>query len=109
MAFDATKLINVTCLSPGRNIYLYDTTDHPDVVEAANYINNVTNVTSLAKGDLIFSTTWSATPFAAASTISQFKAFKVTNVIANDAAASAGAVNLAEVLISSSGALSSGT
>ena len=46
------------------------------------------------------------TPFAAGSTLSEVKFFVVTNVIANDAAASAGNVNIAEVL--GGGAISSG-
>ena len=107
MAFSNTYFLNRTGMPPGRNQYRYDTTDHPDVVEAANYFNNVTNDLILAKGDEIKCVTWSATPFAAASTISLTKTFIVTNVIDRAAAANAGAVNIAEDGISSAGALSS--
>lgn len=109
MAFAAAGLTNVAGMPQGRGRYRYDTTDHVDVVEAANYFNNVTNNLGLAKGDLITVVTWSATIFAAASTITLVKDMIVTNVIDNFAAASAGAVNIAEWGISSAGALSSGT
>lgn len=109
MAFSNTNLLNLTCQAPGRNLYRYASTDHVDVVEAANYFNNLTNDLIFAVGDRIEVQTWSATPFAAASTISLVKDFVVTNVIARDAAASAGRVNIAEIGVSSAGALSSGT
>ena len=107
MAFSNTFFVNTTCMPPGRNRYRYDTTDLADTVEVANYFNNVTHDLNLAKGDEIEVVSWSATPHAAASTISQKKSFVVTNVIPRDAAASAGAVNVAESGISTAGALSS--
>jgi len=91
---------------PGRMLYRYDSTDQVDVVEAANYFNNLTNNLNLQIGDLIKAFRWSGTPFAAGSTIIEAKQFVVTNVISNDAAASAGRVNVAEVFIAT-GLLSS--
>lgn len=85
-------------MPPGRNRYRYDSTDHPDVVEAANYFNNKTNNLNLAVGDEITVIQWSATPFATTSTISRVADFVVTNVIDQAAAASAGAVNIAQKL-----------
>ncbi len=100
MTVDYTLLYNRDAAPPGKGSYSYDTTDHPDVVEAANYFNNVTGNQNLAVGDRIAVTQWSATPFAAGSTISHYAAFKVTNVVPNTAAAgaSAGRVNLAQEL-----------
>lgn len=108
MAVVATNLVNQSGMAQGRGRYRYDTIDLSDTVETANYFNNVTNALGLAKGDLITVVTWSATIFGAASTISQVKDYIVTNVIDNFAAASAGAVNIAEYGISTSGAISSG-
>jgi hypothetical protein len=105
MAFDSSELYGDGD-PPGRRGYKYHTTDHPDVVEAAGYFNNADDNVNLAKGDIIRSVTWSALD---TGTISYVKDFIVTNVIANDAAASAGAVNVAEFGVSSAGALSSGT
>jgi len=109
MAYTEGNLFAQINAPPGRMRYRYDTEDHPDVVEDAGYFNNLDDDLNLQKGDELLAVTWSDTPFEAASTISQVKAFMVTNVIANDAAASAGAVNIAEILISTAGALSSGT
>lgn len=106
MAYTAATLLNLTGLAPGRNTYRYDTTDHADAVEAANYFNNVTNDLNLAKGDKIETYVWSATPFAAASLVSGYKDYVVTNVIARGEV-SEGRVNIAEAGVSSSGALSS--
>ncbi len=107
MAYTAGNLVNLISAAPGRSIYRYDTTDHPDVVEAANYFNNVTNDLNLQKGDFISVITWSATPFAAASTISNSMDFVVTNVIPRDALNSAGRVNVAQRLTTA--LVSSGT
>ena len=106
MAFDGTYLWNMTGMAPGRSLYCYHTTDLSDVVEDAGYMNNADDNLNLGVGDFIFSVTWSATPFASGSTVSEMKTFIVTNVIANDAAASAGNVNIAEV--SGTGGVSSG-
>jgi len=96
MAFDATYLVNLTGMAPGRSIYRYDTTDQMDAVGAAGYMNNADDNLNLGVGDIIHAQTWSATPYASGSTLSEAKDFIVSNVIANDAASSAGAVNLAE-------------
>lgn len=107
MAVTATNLVNQAGMAQGRGRYRYDTLDLSDTVETANYFNNLTNVLGLAKGDLITVVSWSTAIFGVG-TISQVKDYIVTNVIANDAAASAGAVNIAEYGISTSGAISSG-
>lgn len=107
MAFSNTFFLNRTGMPPGRNQYRYDTTDLADTVEVTNYFNNLTNTLNLAKGDEMVVVSWSATPFAAASLINQVKSFVVTNVIDQAAAANAGAVNIAEIGISTAGALSS--
>jgi hypothetical protein len=100
MAYTAGNLVLSSNLAPGRNTYRYDSTDHPDVVEAANYFNNVTHDLNLAKGDIIEAVTWSATPFAAASTISNVTRMIVTNVISRDDTTSAkGRVNVAQILV----------
>jgi hypothetical protein len=107
MTVDYTKLYNRDGAPPGRAVYHYDTIDHPDVVEAANYFNNVAGDQNLAVGDRIVMAQWSATPYASGSTISRQMAFRVTNVIPRTAAASAGAVNIAQELTTE--LLSSGT
>lgn len=98
MAYLAGGLALGANLPPGRNSYVYNSTDHPDVVEAANYFNNKTNNLNLAVGDRIQVTQWSATPFAAGSTVSRIVDMLVTNVIAQNAASNAGAVNVAQIL-----------
>jgi hypothetical protein len=87
-------------------VYRYDSTDQVDVVEDAGYFNNLDDDLNLQIGDLIYAFTWSATPYEAGSTLSEAKQFVVTNVVPNDAAAAAGAVNVAEVFIAT-GLLSS--
>lgn len=106
MAYSASGLSLAVNMPPGRNTYRYDTTDHPDVVEAANYFNNVTNDLNFAVGDRIQFQGWSAAIFASGSLISYVKDFIVTNVIPRGAV-SEGRVNIAEIGISSAGALSS--
>lgn len=107
MAYLVGGLFLSANLAPGRNSYNYHSTDHPDVVEAANYFNNKTNNLNLGVGDRIEVNQWSATPFAAGSTISRVVDMKVTNVIDQAAAANAGAVNIAQILTTE--LLSSGT
>jgi hypothetical protein len=102
MAYTAGNLFSMASAPPGRGIYRYDTTDPVDTVEAANYFNNVTNNLKLAKGDRIDVFTWSATPFASASLVTNALQLVVTNVIADDAAAGAGRVNCAQVFLSTS-------
>jgi hypothetical protein len=101
MAYTAGNLLCLTGMAPGRNLYRYDTTDLVDEVEDAGYFNNVDDNLRLAIGDRIDAFTWSDTPHAAGNTISAGKTFVVTNVIADDAAAAAGNVNIAEVFIAS--------
>jgi len=106
MAYTAGNLQGLCNAPPGRMIYRYDTEDQVDVVEDAGYFNNKDDDLNLQIGDLIYAFTWSSTPHASGSTISEAKQFVVTNVVSNDAAASAGAVNIAEVFLAT-GQLSS--
>lgn len=105
MAFTSSRFVNENGLPPGRASYRLDidgTVDDVDDVEAANFINNVTNNQNLAIGDRIDVFEWSAVPFAAASILTNALQFVVTNVIANDAASSAGRVNMAQVFLTTS-------
>lgn len=106
MAYTAGNLQGLVNAPPGRMLYRYDSTDQVDVVEDAGYFNNKDDNLNLQIGCRIDAFTWSATPFAAGSTITEAKQFVVTNVIANDDGPSAGAVNIAEVFIAT-GLLSS--
>ena len=111
MAFTSSRFVNENCLPPGRSSYRLDidgSVDDVDDVEAANYINNVTHNQNLAIGDRIDVFEWSAVPFAAGSTLTNALQLVVTNVIANDAASSAGRVNMAQVFLATS-LFSSGT
>lgn len=105
MAYTTGRLVNLTGVAPGRDLYRYDvdgTVDDVDDVEAAGYFNNKDDSLNLAIGDRIDVFEWSATPFAAASTLTNALQFVVTNVIANNAAAAAGNVNLAQVFLATS-------
>ena len=106
MAYTAGNLLGLVNAPPGRMLYRYDTTDSVDVVEDAGYFNNLDDDLNLQIGDLILAFSWDNTPFASGNIIDEAKMFVTTNVIANDAAASAGAVNVAEVFIAT-GLLSS--
>lgn len=106
MAYSAGSLALISSVN-GYGLYRHDSTDHPDVVEAAGYFNNKDDNLNLAKGDIIHAVQWGTA--VRTGSISAYKAFIVTNVIANDAASSAGNVNIAEIGISTAGALSSGT
>ena len=111
MAYTASRLRNITGQPPGRNIYRYDidgSVDDVDDVEAAGYFNNKDDDLILAIGDQINVFEWSAVPFAAASTLTNALQLVVTNIIANDAAASAGNVNAAQIFLTTS-LFSSGT
>ena len=90
----------------GYGMYRYDSLDDVDLVEDAGYFNNVDDNLNLAVGDMIFAFDW--TTAVRTGTLQGVKAFVVTNVIARDATASAGAVNVAEILVSSAGLISSG-
>ncbi len=106
MAYEAGNLFQKTNGPPGFNDYRYDTTDLVDVVEDANYFNNKDDNLKLAVGDRIDVFTWDAADHAAGSLITAAKQFVVTNVISDDAASSAGNVNIAEVFLAT-GLLSS--
>jgi hypothetical protein len=111
MAYTASRLINLTGQAPGRNLYRYDidgSVDDVDDVEAAGYFNNKDDDLLLAIGDRVDVYEWSATPFAAASTLTNALQLVVTNTIATTAAASAGNVNAAQVFLTTS-LFSSGT
>jgi len=98
MAYTAGNLAQISSVN-GYGLYRYDTTDQMDVVEDAGYFNNKDDNLKLAKGDIILGFTWATA--VRTGTISEAKSFVVTNVIANDAAASAGNVNIAEIWITS--------
>lgn len=102
MAYTAGNLLNLTGQPPGRNMYRYDTSDDVDDVEAAGYFNNKDDDLNLARGDIITVVEWSSTPFDSASSMTNALQLIVTNVIANDAAASAGNVNAAQVFLTTS-------
>ena len=111
MAYTAGNLFALTNGPPGRMLYRYDcngTTDDVDDVEAAGFFNNLDDNLNLAIGDRIDVYEWSAVPFASGSTLTNALQLVVTNTIANDAAASAGNVNTAQVFLTTS-LFSSGT
>lgn len=93
----AVSVANLTQISNanGYGLYRYDTTEQMDAVGAAGYFNNKDDNLNLTIGDVILGFTWATA--VRTGTLSEFKMFAVTNVIANDAAASAGAVNIAEL------------
>ena len=99
MAYTAGNLAHLATAN-GFSTYRYDTTDVLDLVEDAGYFNNVDDSLNLAKGDIIEAFTWVTA--IRTGTLSEAKPFVVTNVIANDAASSAGAVNIAEIWITTS-------
>jgi hypothetical protein len=97
MAFTVANLRNLVGSPPGRGLYRYDTLDDYPTVDTANYFNNNDTNQNLQVGDYILVTHWSTAVFTG--TISQVSWFVVTNVIANNAAANAGAVNVAQVIL----------
>ena len=102
----AVSVANLTQISNanGYGFYRYDTTDNLGDVDTAGYFNNKDDNLNLSKGDVIIAFTWATA--VRTGTLSESKMFVVTNVIANDAAASAGAVNVAEM--QTTGTVSSG-
>jgi len=90
----------------GFGLYRYDSLDDVDLVEDAGYFNNLDDNLNLAIGDIIHAFDW--TTAVRSGTLAGYKKFAVTNVISNDAASSAGAVNIAEIGVSTDGAISSG-
>ena len=111
MAYVAGRLFGLVNAPPGRMYYRYDvdgSVDDVDDVEAAGYFNNKDDDLNLKIGDRVDVFEWSGVPFAATATLTNALQFVVTNVISNDAAASAGNVNLAQVFLTTS-LFSSGT
>ena len=106
MAYTAGQL-HLVAGYPGVAIYRYNTEDDPvDAVEDAGYFNNKDDNLNLTVGDIVeVAYVSSVDEGFIDGTITEFKRFIVTNVISNDAAASAGAVNIAE--IAGTGAVSS--
>lgn len=104
MAFDSANLALIGYAN-GFGDYRYDTTDEQVTVEAAGYMNNKDDNLNLAVGDVIRVFTWVTA--VRTGTLGKVGLFAVTNVIDNDAAASAGNVNIAEIGVSSAGAISS--
>ena len=105
MAYTAGNLLNLTPgAPPGRAIYRYDAPSGDDVddVEAAGYFNNKDDDLNLQIGDQINVFEWDGDPHAAGQILTNALQLVVTNVIANDAAASAGAVNTAQVFLTTS-------
>lgn len=106
MAYTAANLALISSVN-GFGLYRYDTVDDDlDVVEDAGFFNNSDDSLNLAVGDIIKVVEWATA--VRTGTISGYKEFIVTNVISNDAASSAGNVNIAEIGIASDGAISSG-
>lgn len=103
MAYTAGGLSLISSVN-GFGLYRYDSTDDMVTVEAAGYFNNKDDDLNLAVGDEIHAYNWSTVR---SGTLSEVMAFAVTNVVSNDAAASAGAVNIAEIFGAGTGALSS--
>lgn len=105
MAYTAGGLSLISSVN-GFGLYRYDSLDDVDLVEDAGYFNNKDDDLNLAVGDTIYAYDW--TTAVRSGTLNAVKAFVVTNVISNDAASSAGAVNIAEILASTDGTISSG-
>ncbi len=103
MAYTAGNLTQISSAN-GFGVYRYDTTDNMGDVDTAGYFNNKDDDLNLGVGDIIYGFTWATA--VRTGTLSEFKLFAVTNVIANDAASSAGAVNVAE--LQTTGTVSSG-
>ncbi len=107
MAYVAGNLFAQTNGPPGKLQYRYDTTDELNVVETANYFNNLDDNLNLQKGDKVEVWMWSTA--VTTGTLNRVMIMGVTNVIANDAAAAAGNVNLAEIMtVLEAGGISSG-
>jgi len=105
MAYTAGGLSLISSVN-GYGLYRYDSLDDVDLVEDAGYFSNLDDNLNLAVGDIIHVFDW--TTAVRTGTLNGYKLFAVTNVISNDAAASAGAVNIAEIGVSTAGAISSG-
>ena len=104
MAYTAGNLTQLTT-GNGFGGYRYDTTDSMITVETAGYFNNLDDNLGLCIGDELRVFEWITA--VRTGTLLHVAIFTVTNVIANDAAANAGAVNIAEVLVATTGEISS--
>lgn len=102
MAYTAGNLFALVNGPPGRRLYRYDTTDDVDDVEASGYFSNTDDDLNLALGDIIWVFEWDDTPFDSGSVLVNALQLIVTNVIARDAAASAGEVDAAQVFLATS-------
>ncbi len=102
MAYTAGNLWGVVNGPPGRLIYTYHTEDTASIVEVGGYFHNSDDVLNLQSGDLIHVVTWDGTPFASGQVPTGYSLMVVTTVDP------AGAINLAEAGISTSGAISTG-
>ena len=105
MAYTAGNLLNMSPgAPPGRTLYRYDAPSGDDVddVEAAGYFNNKDDNLNLQIGDVIWVFEWDGDPHAAGQLVTNALQLVVTNVISNDATASAGAVNTAQVFLATS-------
>lgn len=105
MAYTAGNLLGLINAPPGRMLYRYDTdgtVDDVDDVEAASFFNNLDDNLNLQIGDVIWVFEWDGTPHASGQILTNALPFVVTNVISNSAAASAGAVNIAQVWLTTS-------
>ena len=95
MAYVAGNLTQYLSVN-GYGYYRYDTSDDTvETVEVAGYFNNLDDNLNLGKGDVIECFQW--TTAVRTGTLAQHGVLAVTNVIANDAAAAAGAVNTASI------------
>ena len=95
MAYVAGNLTQCFSVN-GFALYRYDTADDTvEQVEVAGYFNNVDDNLNLGKGDVIDCFQW--TTAIRTGTLAQHGVLAVTNVIANNAASSAGAVNTASI------------
>ena len=91
MAYTAGGLSLISSVN-GFGLYRYDSLDDWRTVDTAGYFNNLDDSLNLRIGDLILSNEWATA--VRTGTITDVALLVVTNVIANDAAASAGAVNV---------------
>lgn len=105
MAYTPGNLVQMA-QGNGYGLYRYDTTDDLDVVEDAGYFNNKDDELNLGVGDIIHAFSWNTA--VRTGTLAAYKTFAVSNVVSIDAASSAGAVNVAEIGVSTAGAISSG-
>jgi hypothetical protein len=111
-----SKNLGLLSHANGFNSYRYDTEDQANLVEAVGYFNNVDDNLDLAVGDTVMVFEWTVaigtrgqsgvTPVETG-ILANVKMFVVTNVQPRSAATLAGDVNLAEILISTAGAISS--